>query len=285
MKLCGVLGDPLIHPEIPDIIKWFLVQGYSIQISTNASLRSENFWYEIGVLSAKTKRLKIMFAVDGLEDTNFIYRVNTNFQMIIRNMKAYSRAKGLGRWVFTEFDHNFHQKDQARKMALSMNLDFYVRRATRNIHGWTVTEPSSKKENSDRKSYQITQKKSTPHEKIDTYKKIINNQIKSYDAKTIDCKFVHGKEFFLACDGTVWPCCYLWDEYIRKSTDFYKKIDREFPPNGWNSIYKNELDDIFSHNFYSHLSDLWEERNPMFAKRCYKSCGEKGLLRNSFSKN
>lgn len=145
VKLCGVLGDPLIHPRILDIIKWFLVQGYNTQISTNASLRSEDFWYEIGMLSAKTKRLRIMFAVDGLEDTNPIYRINTNFQMIIRNMKAYSKAKGLGRWIFIEFDHNFHQKDQARKMALSMNMDFYVRRATRNVHGWTVTEQLSKK--------------------------------------------------------------------------------------------------------------------------------------------
>ncbi len=282
VKFCGVLGDPLIHPKILDIIKWFLNQGrarYKIEISTNASLRSENFWVEIGKLSAKTKSLDIIFAVDGLADTNSVYRVNTNFQMIIRNMKAYTSAGGTGRWLFIEFDHNLHQKDQARNMAQSMNLDFYIRRATRNIQSWTVTEGLSNKK------YQITTNKTAPHQKIDFYKKVLNDQIESYDPHSINCKFTHGKEFFLACDGTVWPCCFLWDEYIRKSTGFYKKMELNFPTAGWNSIYKKELDSIFSNNFYFHLSDLWDKKSPMFTKRCYSSCGEKGLLRNSLSSN
>ena len=283
IKLCGVLGDPLLHPKILNIIKWFLNRSCKMEISTNASLKSEKFWSEIGRLSAETKNLNIKFAVDGLEDTNAIYRVNTDFQKILRNMKTYSKEKGLGTWVFIEFDHNLHQKEKAREMAQSLNFEFYVRRATRNIQGWKVPKQLLKNQPAVNE-YQITMSRSQQHSKIDSFKKYLNNQM-DYKPQSIDCKFVHGKEFFLACDGTVWPCCYLWDEYISQKTDFYKRVDEEFPHDGWNSIYKNDLEAIFLSDFYSSLSDLWDDRNPRFTKRCYQSCAEKGFLRNSFSKN
>ena len=283
VKFYGVLGDPLLHPKILDIIEWFLKQKARIQISTNTSLRSESWWRNLGHISAKTQRLTVAFAVDGLEDTNLMYRVGTNFQTISRNMRVYSEAKGLGEWVFIEFDHNIHQKDQARKMAQSMNFDFYIRRATRNIKDCKVTQARSKK-NLSEKTQVISTKNTTPHRKADLYKKIINNQITVYDPHFIDCKFFHGKGFFIACDGTVWPCCYLWDEYLRKDEDFYKTVNTYFPLNGWNSIYKNDLEDIFSNDFYISISNLWEERSLRFEKRCYKSCGAKGLLRASLSK-
>ena len=277
--LCGVLGDPLMHPKIFEIIEWFLHQDSRILISTNASLRSENFWKKLGQLSSQTKRLYINFAVDGLEDTNAVYRVNTNYSLIEKNMITYSQNKGAGKWVFIEFDHNRHQIESARRKAHLLNMEFSVNRAVRNsMHKWKV---SSKKEVN---FHYVTHTKGTLHSKLETFKKIKNNQIDKWNPESINCKYLHKKDFFLASDGTVWPCCYLWDEYIAKKNTFYKIIDEEFPLNGWNSIYENDLKLIFDSKFFTSLSNLWNQEHRRFEKKCYAYCGEKGLLRTQSSK-
>ena len=279
VSLCGALGDPLMHPKIFEIIEWFIYRDSSIDVSTNASLRSESFWKKLGQLSSKTKRLHIQFSVDGLEDTNAFYRVNTSYSLIEKNMNTYSQNGGLGEWVFIEFDHNRHQIESAREKAHQLNLEFCVSRAVRNaVNKWKV---SSKKE----LNFQhISHTKGTLHSKLETFKKIKNNQIDKWDPEFINCKYLHNRHFFLASNGTVWPCCYLWDEYIAKKNNFYKIIDEEFPLNGWNSIYENDLKLIFENEFFTSLSNMWEQKHKRFEKRCYKTCAEKGLLRTQFSK-
>ena len=269
IKLCGVLGDPLLHPQIATVIRWFIDRGSFVQISTNASLQSEQFWSTLGEWSARSLRLYLSFAVDGVGETNAIYRVNTDFEKIVANMQSYSRAKGIGQWVFIEFDHNSHQKEEARKMAKSFNLDFSVRRSTRNVNGYGKIKAQK-----------------SPHPKAHIYKKIVEGQIKQWNPRSIYCKFVHGKEFFLACDGTVWPCCYLWDEYLRR-TSFFSRFKEEFSL-GKNSIYQNDFSTIFQQDFYTSLPELWEAqggKSDKFSKRCYISCGEKGSLTNKLSSN
>ena len=275
----GVLGDPLMHPNILKIIKWFLDQGCELSISTNASLRSEAFYFELGQLSFQSQRLFLMFAVDGLKDTNPIYRVNTKFSLIKRNMKAYSKARGRGAWVFIEFDHNFHQKNLAREQVYSLNLDFRVSRAIRNeVYLW----PKEKTEDSNKKEF-ITHRKGKPHPKINFYKKMISKS--QWNPSSINCVYAHKNRFFLSSDGRVWPCCYLWDEYISQRTDFYKRVNEDFPDKDWNSIYKNDFDSIFHSDFYKNISELWEEKHKRFTKRCYASCGAKGALRTQLSTN
>ena len=277
--LCGVLGDPLMHPKIFAIIEWFLLEDSRVLISTNASLRSKGFWKSLGKLSSQTEKLYIHFAVDGLENTNALYRVNTNYSLIEKNMNTYSQNGGRGKWVFIEFDHNRHQIEEARKKAHSLNMEFSVNRAVRNsVSKWKV---SSRK---NLNVYYVTHTKGTLHSKVDVFKKIKNNKINKYDPQSINCKHLHKKDFFLASDGTVWPCCYLWDEYIAKKNTFYTKINEEFPLNGWNSIYKNDFKSIFKNEFFTSLNNLWEQKHRRFEKRCYACCGEKGLLRTQSSK-
>ena len=57
---------------------------------------------------------KVIFAIDGLEDTNHLYRVNTNFNKIMENAKAFINAGGIARWDFIAFAHNEHQIEEAK---------------------------------------------------------------------------------------------------------------------------------------------------------------------------
>ena len=42
VSFCGNFGDPLMHPDLNAIISFF--QNQQISISTNASLRSKEWW-------------------------------------------------------------------------------------------------------------------------------------------------------------------------------------------------------------------------------------------------
>ena len=46
------------------------------------------------------------FAIDGLEDTNHIYRRNTDWVKIVQNATAYIAAGGRAEWDFIVFAHN-----------------------------------------------------------------------------------------------------------------------------------------------------------------------------------
>jgi len=280
VKLCGVLGDPILHPKMIEITRWLANKGSNVQISTNASLQSEEYWKELGHLSCKSGKVYLHFSVDGLEETNSLYRVNTSYSLIERNMKAYSSEGGSGAWVFIEFDYNQHQKDEARKIANELGFEFYVRRAAKNsVNKWKV--PKRRK---DIDGHFVVKEKGKHHQELDTYKKILKNDYK-YDPKVIDCKYKHGDEFFLTSTGMVWPCCYLWDEFQNKNSNLFDVLKFTKSQERWNDLAKYSFEEIFENSFYRDIENIWNSHDMRFQRRCYSSCGSKGKLRNSFSES
>ena len=123
MFMCGNYGDPAAAPECIEIFKYFRNTNPNITLGmhSNGSLRNASWWRELGtVLSHQGDYC--YFSVDGLEDTNHIYRVNTNFTKILENAEAFISAGGQAHWEYLVFEHNEHQVDMARKLALSMGF-------------------------------------------------------------------------------------------------------------------------------------------------------------------
>jgi len=116
----GNLGDPMMNPEIIQIIDYFRQHNnnITIYINTNGSIRNNKFWQEIG-----KKNIVVQFHIDGLEDTNHLYRQNTDFKKIIKNAKSYISAGGRAVWAMVKFQHNEHQIEQCKK--LSEELKFF----------------------------------------------------------------------------------------------------------------------------------------------------------------
>ena len=110
-KFCGVLGDPIINPECMAITKYLVDNGAKVQYSTNGGRNSADWWRELGTLG-----IDVHFCIDGTE-TNHIYRVNTNYKIIKRNMQAYSDAGGQATWIYIVFDHNEHEIQEAKQFA------------------------------------------------------------------------------------------------------------------------------------------------------------------------
>lgn len=133
---CGNYGDPITAKDTLPIFKYLREHNehLSLVMHTNASARSEGWWKELGeILNGDNERDDgVTFSVDGLWDTNHLYRRNTNFDKIYANMKAFTAAGGIAKWDFIAFDFNEHQIDEAKAIAQELGFrTFNIKRTTR----------------------------------------------------------------------------------------------------------------------------------------------------------
>lgn len=121
VSLCGNNGDPIYHSKFHSLCETLKKNNCEIHITTNGSARSTNWWRELGVVL--TENDSITFSIDGLEDTNHIYRKNADWDSIIKGIEILENESTVPKcWKFIVFDHNQHQIDQAKQ--LSQKLGF-----------------------------------------------------------------------------------------------------------------------------------------------------------------
>lgn len=135
MYMCGNYGDPAAAPDCIEIFRYFREVNPNIVlgIHSNGSLRNTKWWSELGsVLSHDNDYC--YFSVDGLKDTNHIYRVNTDFDKILENAIAFIEAGGKAHWEYLVFEHNEHQVDEARKLAESLGFVSFREKVSRRFY-------------------------------------------------------------------------------------------------------------------------------------------------------
>ena len=127
INISGNYGDPMVCTEVVDVVHYFLENTSArLIIHTNGGMRDSNVWKTLGQYSKKywsnESKLEIRFAIDGVEDTNHLYRIGVHWEILIKNVKAYINAGGDATWIFLVFFHNQHQVDEA--LSLSTELGF-----------------------------------------------------------------------------------------------------------------------------------------------------------------
>lgn len=285
-KLCGVLGDPVANRDCFDIVEYLVNNGGKCQISTNAGIQTKQWWYNLGKLSKETGLVDVLFCIDGHKETNHIYRINTHFPTIIRNLESYSiggQGYSSGTWVYIVFDHNEYEIDNAKRDAERLGFKFAQRTGMRNsYHSWLSN--SIKKEDNKlvRQSTIITTTGSKEHSrkseilKIDKFIDNYSNGkldviLKEEILKSIACKLIHEGEIFIASNLTVWPCCFLWDSYFKNKDNIVEKL-KDYDAN-WNNLNYNSIDKILSHKwFYKILEESWDPTHQLHLPRCIKTC-------------
>lgn len=296
-KFCGVLGDPAMNSECLEMVRYLTDNGGYCELSTNGGVQPANWWGDLGEIAKKHPNLlHIHFCVDGYRETNHIYRVNTKFSVIERNMKAFSETAPLGHatWIYIIFDHNEHELEEAKNHAKNLGFNFATRTGMRNsYHDWLAI--IKKKENNELKKEIkiITTTGDKEHSKkqevqeldkfIDDYqKKKVSSIEKDEILKSIICKFVHEGEIFIASDLTVWPCCFLWDSAFKNKENILEKLSKF--SEGWNSLLVHSLDEIINHPWYkSLLIESWNPENDLHLTRCVKTCAKNKAYHNEFN--
>lgn len=97
-----------------------------LYFSTNGSGKSSEWWYNFATKLQPGDYLG--FAIDGLEDTNHIYRINADWQTIINGLKVCLKYRKPGvaiTWRYIVFQHNKHQVFDAYDKSVEMGVDIF----------------------------------------------------------------------------------------------------------------------------------------------------------------
>lgn len=124
----GTVGDPCTAPNFLEAVRIVRQKAPHavISVSTNGGMKSPEWWTKLAI--ALGPGSEVTFAIDGLEDTNDIYRVNVKWNKVIENVKAFIAAGGRARWQYIVFEHNQHQVDEARKIAEDLGFFSFTMR-------------------------------------------------------------------------------------------------------------------------------------------------------------
>ena len=128
MYMCGNYGDPAAGRYTVDIFKYFrkINPNIVLGMNTNGAINNTSWWRKLAEV-LNTPKDYVIFSIDGLEDTNHIYRRNVQWNKLIENARAFISAGGLAHWDMLVFEHNKHQVDQC--LELAKDLGFYFFRA------------------------------------------------------------------------------------------------------------------------------------------------------------
>lgn len=233
IKFEGGHGDTLMHPHP---LKLFDAVGpTNIVVVTNGSLRSPGWFKQL----AKRKNVSVIFSIDGLEDTNAHYRINSTWSTIMSNAQAYIAAGGRAHWKMVVFEHNEHQVSSAHELSKTMGfVDFepvYSDRSWSMGKIWPVKVEG--KYLYDLKASSKFTLEYVPNPVKNAVKKIQKGLV-STDIRN-RCHLVKLRKIFINHRGHVIPCCITtkltWSSDIaskmwRKMIGDLKNIDINYYP-------------------------------------------------------
>ena len=253
IKLCGVLGDPIINPDCVDICSFLIYEKgvRNIELSTNGGTRTESFWTELAELSKETDKLIVHWSIDGV--TRNDYRENVNVDKVWENFNTYYNKGGLCIWQYINFDYNKDEIPLAEKKAKELGIELKVRVS------WRNTADAAKF-----KSSEALKIDSNVYEKVEKKARTGN-----YEEANIVCRHQYENEIFVTSEGRVWPCCHLHDEQVSGKTNILKKLNLK------NDLKENSFYDIITSPWYDKiLEESWDKNHPDHLPRCYLTCGD-----------
>ncbi len=273
---CGNYGDIVASNTILDCLEWLRENGSTahINIMTNGSARNMDWWKRLASIIGLNGR--VTFSIDGLEDTNHLYRVGAIWNKVIENANTYIENGGRARWDYLIFDHNQHQVEEAEKLAREIGFEsFYVKNTSRFINDKNyltgkVSEEETLKQPTDEK-YRSTSSEKFVNiiDKHNTWENYINET-------TIDCKFQKQSALFVDFQARLWPCTWV------AAPIHFAKIDNiqtkqihslmEHYGTTFNSLRHHTLEDVLTHEWFaSNLVSSWETDEKLMT--CGRTCG------------
>jgi len=225
---CGNYGDPIVARDCIEVFRYLREHGpnLNLDLHTNGSARRPEWWRELADIMKQGPHY-LRFGIDGLEDTNHLYRRGTDWKTVMRSAQTFIEAGGQAEWDFLVFRHNEHQVDEARELAANMGFkNFFVRKTGRFLDAGEL-ETSDRFEVLDKKGnfeYFLQQPKNPDfHNPAFGNLEIVKKRYGEYqtylDKVDIDCKVAGAKrKIYLSAQGYALPCCWLGAVFSESST-------------------------------------------------------------------
>lgn len=123
LDLRGDWGDCIYYPKLFQFIDHFRDEK-KFQITTNGSNQTVKFWENLS--SRLTEKDTVEFSIDGLENTNHLYRKNSNWQSIMTGLDIIKKGKAKVVWKTRIFSFNQNIIPQMKKFAKDKGAKFSV---------------------------------------------------------------------------------------------------------------------------------------------------------------
>lgn len=181
MFMCGTYGEPAAGKDTFELYQYFRQINPSIELglNTNGGVRNTQWWSELGALFSQGRNYAV-FSIDGLKDTNHIYRIGVDFDKVIENARAFIAAGGNASWEMLVFKHNEHQVEECRQMAKDLGFNHFSVKVTRRPLKNNLELP-----------IHFSKPKS------------ITNPSK------IDCMVMKDNSIYMSYTGAISPCCWI----------------------------------------------------------------------------
>jgi len=287
MYMCGNLGDPIVARDTLEVFRYFRKHNPDMWLSmnTNAGAKNEAWWQELARILGKNAA--VIFSVDGLRDTNHLYRQNVVWDKIERNMRAFIAAGGRARWDFIVFGHNEHQIDEARDLAESWGVErFQLKKSGRFFTADSKQKDEHQAQNrKGEKTATIRKPEQLEHQNLALQKqkqieKSYGGMKEYYDNCRVECKVAKERNIFITAEGLLMPCCwtsgrmYKWwhkDPRIEQIWDF---IDRAGGKQGI-SVLENSLQSVMEGPLLGDIQASWTKNSIEEGKLgvCAMKCG------------
>lgn len=283
---CGNFGDPIMAQECVEIAEYFRRAHPELNISlhTNGGARDVGFWQRLAKVLTTCR-----FGVDGLEDTNHLYRQGVSWKILDRNVSAFVSAGGRAEWDFLIFKHNEHQIQAAQKQAdewgiKKINFKSTARFFSSRLAAAVESVPVHNK------SGEVTHhlvKTTLPDYENPYYrnqKNLLNhysNLQEYWDQTPIRCRVAEEKNIYVSAQGYVLPCCWIGNEifpapHLKKENQVLKLL--ESAPEKLESLNALErgLQEVLRSDFFvSQVSGSWNKPSLQDGKLrvCARTCG------------
>ena len=236
--LCGNYGDPLMHPDICD----FISDKYNYMIFTNGSIGKINTFVELA-----RSNVEIVCGIDGLADTNSIYRQDVDWNKLMHRVSAFIEAGGNATWQFIIFKHNEHQIEQAHALSKELGFRTFDARNDNRNNGPILDNTGNQigflepHDRTIKKDYDI-------NFELSLFKNPVTIDT-DYSNYNISCQTLQQGRIYMNAMGEIRPCCY----FGAMSYDEHKPIGKTL---------QEQM------NNYQYIADAWNTKN------CFEKCGE-----------
>jgi len=205
MFMCGNYGDPAAGKHTLEIYRKFRQCNPNIVLgmNTNGGLRTPLWWAELGSILNQHQDY-VIFSIDGLQDTNHVYRQGVDWHKLMKNIASFIESGGSAHWDMLVYRHNEHQVEQCQSLARSMGFTWFRAKVSRRGFNSLLQPPANWSQSS----------------------------IPSID---IDCHALNEQSLYIDAQGRVSPCCWLGS----RQSNFVKDFDSI--QQSWNTSMPNQI--------------------------------------------
>lgn len=191
MFMCGNYGDPAAGRHTLELYRYFrsINSTITLGMNTNGALQNTQWWKSLAEIFNLLQDY-VVFSIDGLEDTNHLYRKNISWSKLIENAQSYINAGGSAHWDMLVYQHNQHQVDQCRQLAKQLGFKWFRAKVSSRPFTDTLQFPVGW----------------IPHRRS--------------DYTHIDCFVLKEKSIYIDAQSRVSPCCWLGARQENFVTDF-----------------------------------------------------------------